>query len=268
MSDGLRGAVAPRSYFTRINDSDFRATEHVGGAWATHEQHIAPALGLLAHAIEVDRDSRRDDALQLARLSYDILGTFPIDVVSVEVTVARAGRSVELVEARLSHAGRTALVARAWLMKGYETAAFAGSAFARIPSPEAAESWDPTDIWPGGFVESVEVRRSQREPGRAVVWVRTDVALIDGEPVSVTARNVGLLDLANGMTPRVSAEEFLFPNVDLTVHFFQQAHGEWLGFDTTVALGSTGLGLTESTIHDVNGPVGTMSQCLTVRPRP
>ncbi len=256
-----------RAYFTRVGEREFRATGHVGGAWATDEQHIAPALGLLAHAIEVDRDSRRDDGLRIARLSYDILGTIPIDVVTVDVTVARPGRSIELVEARLSHGGRVALVARAWLMKAYETTAFAGTALPRIAPPDAMEEWDPTEVWPGGFVSSVEVRRAQSEPGRAVVWVRTDVDLIDGEPVSVTARNVGLLDLANGMTPRVSADEVHFPNVDLTVHFFEQAQGEWLGFDTTVAIGTAGLGLTESVIHDLNGPVGTMSQCLTVRPR-
>ena len=97
--------------------------------------------------------------------------------------------------------------------------------------------------------------------------MKSDVALIEDEHVSILARNVGLLDLANGMTPRVSSAEVAFPNLDLTVHFFNQARGRWLGFDTTVSLGASGIGLTESVIHDVDGPIGTMSQCLTVRPR-
>jgi hypothetical protein len=54
------------AYFERVGDAAFRATEHVGGAWTTHEQHIAPALGLIVHAIERDRDARRDDGLSSA----------------------------------------------------------------------------------------------------------------------------------------------------------------------------------------------------------
>ena len=66
------------AYFERLGESTFLATEHVGGAWNTAEQHIAPALGLLAHAVEADRDVRREDGLALTRLSYDILGTVPV----------------------------------------------------------------------------------------------------------------------------------------------------------------------------------------------
>ena len=59
----------------------FTPTEHVAGAWNVAEQHIAPALGLLAHAVEQDRDARGAGELRISRLSYDILGTVPVDVV-------------------------------------------------------------------------------------------------------------------------------------------------------------------------------------------
>ena len=70
-------ASTPRAYFRRLSGERFEATAHVGGAWATTEQHVSPALGLLAHVVEVDRDTRRDDQLPLARLSYDIFGAIP-----------------------------------------------------------------------------------------------------------------------------------------------------------------------------------------------
>src|SRR5919199_2164690 len=109
-----RGAGHGRSgvsgYFERVDAGAFRATEHVGGAWRQDEQHIAPALGLLVHAVECDRDVRRDDGLVLGRLSFDILGTLPIDVVEVGVRVLRPGRTIELVEATLAHGGRTAVL--------------------------------------------------------------------------------------------------------------------------------------------------------------
>ena len=40
------------SYFVQTGPATFRPTEHVGGAWNTAEQHIAPALGLMVHAVE------------------------------------------------------------------------------------------------------------------------------------------------------------------------------------------------------------------------
>ncbi|EME14482.1 thioesterase family protein [Rhodococcus triatomae] len=253
-------------YFERLSESAFRATEHTGGAWNTTEQHIAPALGLLAHVVETDRDRRGQDALRVGRISYDILGTLPIGEVETSVQVLRPGRTIELVEARLGHGGRDAVVARAWLMRGYDTSAIEGTSFTPIPAPEDLTSWDPTTVWAGGFIASAEVRRAQEEPGRARFWVRSPLPLLDGEKIGEVARVAGLIDIANGMTVRVAPSEVAFPNLDLTLHLFREPAGEWTGFDTTVSIGESGVGLTHSVLHDARGPVGTSSQILTVRP--
>jgi acyl-CoA thioesterase len=255
------------AYFERRGAHRFRATEHTGGAWDLDSQHIAPALGLLAHVVEQDRDARRGDGLVVTRLSYDILGTVPVAEFETDVQVLRAGRTIELVETVLSHAGRAAVRLRAWLMEPRDTGDVAGTTHGRIPGPEELEQWDPTTVWPGGFIASVEVRRRHREPGRATYWVRTAQRLVDDERVSRFAAAVGLLDIANGMSVRAAPEEILFPNVDLTAHFFEQPDREWLGFDTRVSFGSGGVGLTSTVLHDERGPIGTSSQCLTVRPR-
>ncbi|HEY9564339.1 MAG TPA: thioesterase family protein [Nocardioides sp.] len=253
------------SYFERIDGARFLATRHTSGAWNEAEQHIAPALGLLVHTVELDRDQRRDDALPLARLSYDILGTIAVGEFEVSVSVLRPGRTIELVEAVLSADGRAVVTLRAWLMQSTDTGALAGSDLPRLPSPDAMEPWDPTTVWPGGFIESAQVRRSHTAPGRAQFWVRTAMPLLD-EAVSDLARFVGLLDISNGMTVRVPPREVAFPNVDLTAHLFRQPRGEWVGFDTTVSFGPGGHGLTSSVVHDLDGPVGTSAQALTVRP--
>jgi hypothetical protein len=255
-------------YFERVGASAFRATPHVGGAWNLDEQHIAPALGLLVHVVESDRDARRDDGLVVGRLSYDILGTVPVDVVDTDVTVLRPGRTIELVEASLSHAGRSAVRLRAWLMKPHDSSAVETSALAHIDARESMPWFDPTSVWPGGFIASLEVRRRQRQPGRAASWVRTSVPLVRDEAVSGFASAAGLLDVANGLTVPVNPREVAFPNIDLTAHFFRTPHDEWLGFDTTVSFGPGGVGLTHSVVHDLSGPVGVVSQCLTVRPLP
>ncbi len=58
----------------------------------------------------------------------------------------------------------------------------------------------------------------------------------------------------------------MFPNTDLTVHLYRTPVGDWVGFDTSVSFGPTGVGLTSSILHDVEGPVGRAEQILTVRP--
>jgi len=126
--------------------------------------------------------------------------------------------------------------------------------------------WNPSQMWPGGFIASTEVRRAEIEPGRAAFWARTAVPLLDGEAVSLTARAPVLLDIANGMAVRVDPREVAYPNLDLTAHFFAEPEGEWIGFDTAVSFGPTGIGLTHSIIHDQTGPIGAVSQILTVRP--
>lgn len=256
------------AYFERAGRSSFRATVHVSGAWNTAEQHIAPALGLLVHLVERDRDSRRSDGLLIGRLAFELLGTVPVDVVETEVRVVRPGRTIELVEAVLRHGGRDVVALRAWLVQRGETDRLATTTLPRLPPPEAMPPFDLTTVWPGGFIASAEVRRVELQPGRATSWVRTDVALLDDEASSDLARFAGLLDIANGLTVPVSPQRVAFPNVDLSAHLFREPRGGWVGFDTTVSLGPTGLGLTNSIVHDLAGPVGVVSQCLTVRPAP
>lgn len=254
------------AYFERLDHHRFRATEAVGGAWDVAHQHIAPALGLLVHVVEADRDRRRSDGLRVGRLSYDILGTVPVAEVAAEVRVLRPGRTIELVEASLRHGDRVVVLLRAWLMQHLDTERVAGTPLPPMPPPARTPPWDPRTVWPGGFVATVEVRREQEQPGRARFWVRTATPLVADEPVSDVARLAGLLDIANGMTVRTPPAQVAFPNVDLTVHFLGEPRGDWVGFDTSVSFGPTGLGVTSSVVHTEDGPVGTLAQLLTVRP--
>lgn len=254
------------AYFERLGPGSFRPTDHVSGAWDESTQHIGPALGLLVHAVELDLAGRRDDPMVISRLTYELLGVVPMDAVDVEVEVIRPGRTIELVEATYSHGDRTGIRLRAWLQQPRDTAAIAGDAFDPLPPPQEMEPWDPTSVWGGGYLASARVRRDLRGPGRARYWVRTDVPLLAAEEVSTLARMTALVDIANGMAIRADPAVVTFPNIDLTAHLVRSPAGEWLGFDTRVTFGPGGLGLTASVIHDEDGPVGTVSQSLTVRP--
>lgn len=253
------------AYFTRLSNTDFRATEHTGGAWSVSEQHIAPAMGLLTHVIELDC-ARRDIGFKIGRLAFDILGVIPIDAVQTEVRSLRSGRTIELVEATMLHNGRPALKARAWLVKPNDTRPIEGNTIRPIPGRETMQPWDATTVWPGGFIATIDVRRASEGPGRAAYWARANYPLLDGEPVSPLARFASLFDIANGMAVRAAPTEVAFPNLDLTAHLFAAPRGDWLGFDTSVSFGAEGIGLTSSTIYDEAGPIGTLAQMLTLRP--
>jgi hypothetical protein len=253
-------------YFQALGPMRFRPTQHVSGAWNIQEQHIAPAMGLLAHLVEAHRDARRDDGLRIGRASYDILGKLAMDAFEVEIDIVRPGRTIELVEARLRQDGRVGLVLRAWLMAGCDTRALAGHALAPMPALETLSPWEMGQVWPGGFVRSVELRRHADAPGAASYWVRTPLTLLADASVSSTARLLGLVDVANGSAVRVAPQRVAFPNLDLGAHLFRAPVGDWMGFQTSVAFGPDGMGLTHSVLHDADGPLGMVSQCLTVRP--
>ncbi|ALJ20954.1 thioesterase family protein [Microbacterium sp. No. 7] len=254
------------AYFERLDATRFRATQAVQGAWNTSEQHIAPAFGLIAHVIEGDHVTRHTAPMQLSRISYDILGVLPIDEVAVEVRVLRPGRTIELVEAVLSHDGRPAVIARAWWMQRGDTAALAGSSLPAMPPLDAVEPWLIGTEWRGEFVTTMEIRRELIEPGRARCWVRPRNVLLEGEAVSPTARLLGMADLANGLSLRALPTVAAYPNVDLTAHLLRVPVGEWIGYDTTASFSATGTGITHTVLHDEQGPIATSVQSLTVRP--
>lgn len=255
------------AYFRRNGAHSFLPSSAVQGAWNTEEQHIAPVLGIIAQEIEADHRRRHAVPLQLARVAYDILGTVDLSEVHVDVRLVRAGRTIELVEGTLTRAGRVIVVARAWFLTASDTTGSAGSDVPPMPHRDDVDIWQPASLWPGEYVTTVDVRRRQLGQGRAQLWIRPRLTLIDDEPVSPTVAALGLVDIANGMTPRVPPDRVAFPNVDLTVHLHTAPRGEWLGFDTTVSFGATGVGITHSVLHDEFGSIGTAAQSLTLRPR-
>jgi hypothetical protein len=188
------------AYFVRRDETLFTATGHTSGAWSEKEQHIAPMAGLLVHEIE---RAVGDDGKVLARFGLDILGVVDVADFEVGVEVVRPGRTIALVEARVTREHRTVAVARAWRLARFDSVAVAGGEPDPLPGPDDVPAWDMTSVWPGGYIASLDVRRAEdATPGRATAWVRTPVALVEGEPVSDVARWVGLVDTANGLSVR------------------------------------------------------------------
>ncbi|MEU1513620.1 thioesterase family protein [Streptomyces sp. NPDC005811] len=257
------------SYFEPIDDHRYQPTPHVGGAWDPDEQHFSPLGGLVVHALDRHRAAGPDDGLLLSRISYDILGRLALDTCEIRVETVRPGRTITLLEAVVTIAGRPVVRARAWYLAALDTAAVAGGPEDRPAPPESLSSWPMSEVWPGGYIASLDVRpAAPPRPGRTTAWISTPLALVAGAAVGPLASYLALVDTANGIAVRQPPTAWMFPNVDLTVHLHRQPRGRWTGLDTTVAFGPTGQGLTSTVLHDIDGPVGSAQQILTVRPLP
>jgi acyl-CoA thioesterase len=257
------------SYFIRVGEERFRPTLHTGGAWSTTEQHFSPLGGLLTHAIDQFAATRGPDDLVTARITFDILGTVAIEEFDVRVEVVRPGRTVELLEAVAYAGGRAVVRARAWRVIRVDTADVAGGQPERLPPPTNVASWPMSSVWPGGYIASLDVRPiGEVRPGRTTAWIRTSLDLLAGEETSELARFVALVDTANGIAARQPPGSWFYPNVDLSVYFHRQPADPWVGLDTEVVFGAEGQGLTSTTLHDLDGPVGRAEQALTIRRSP
>ncbi|MGW2252392.1 thioesterase family protein [Kitasatospora sp. NPDC001660] len=255
------------SYFERTGERCFKPTVHAGGAWNEDELHFSPVGGLVVHAMERHRaEAGADSGLAMARISFDILGRIAVDECEITVETVRPGRTVELVEAVLVIGGRAVIRARAWYLASLDTALVAGSPVERLAAPEEFEPWAMSELWDGGYIASIDVRRRELAQGRSQAWISSGVELVAGEEISPLASFVALIDTANGIAARQEPTEWMFPNVDLTIHLHRQPEGRWTGMDTTVSFGPAGHGLTGTVLHDVHGPVGSAQQALTVRP--
>ncbi len=249
----------------------YHPTKHAQGAWNEHEQHMAPATGLLtAELIEF----APQDNMRVARISLDILGLIPLDDFIITTRCIRPGRTIELIESVMSSQGRDCIIARAWRLMTQDTSVIAGLEDASAKyKPDDLQSWDGMKGWPGGFIETVHlVSDADRRAGRGMVWITNDVDIVEGMPTSDVVRLLGMVDTANGVVPRLglglSTLEWMFPNTDLQIHMHREPVGKWLGIEAVQQYGEDGIGVTSAVLHDVHGPFGRSEQILTVRPMP
>ena len=259
---GQSGEAYPDAYYVRLDEHRFVSTLHSQGAWQPGEQHLAPASGLVL--AEVERRFPSDKLV--SRVSFDVLGVIHSGEFTIDVQMVRPGRSIELIEANMRHGDRTSIRARIWRLSGADTAHVQGTEWPTLPPPDSMRALALPLAWGGGFIESLEARQDvEARPGCGGSWIRTRYPLVAGEPDSPVAGFLKLVDTANGLVAREHPHRVFFANVDLTVHLIRRPEPGWVGFDTRVNFGPTGLGETFSVLSDFRGPVGTAAQCLTVR---
>jgi hypothetical protein len=254
-----------RAFYEPLGGGRYLGTESTAGPWSPEHQHAGPPAALLGRALE---QIEPREGMPFARLSFDILGPVPVGEVEVEASVIRPGRSVELLEATLHAAGRTAVVARGW--RTLATSAPAqGEDPAPPPLPDVAPS--PPPMLDGfGYGAAVELRFAAGgwgRPGPATAWTRLRVPVVEGEEPTGLQRVLAVADSGNGISAVLPWEEWMFINPELSVHLRREARGEWICLDAQTTIATGGTGLARSVLSDADGVVGHGAQSLFVAPR-
>ncbi|WP_170232503.1 thioesterase family protein [Saccharothrix saharensis] len=255
------------AFYERLDADRFASTGHTTGPWGDDSQHLGPPSALLVRALE--RCAPRPEAV-LSRVAFEVLGPVPVAELTVTASVARPGRSVELLTAELAHGGRPVLRANAWRIVAGDTAAVASGTGEPLVPPTGCDPMTVPEHWRGGYLAAMEWRSVDGgifAPGDAVVWARPRVRVVAGEEPSAAQRLFTVADSASGVSSRLDIRTWYAINTDLTVHLHREPVGEWFALDAATVIGPSGVGVASSVLHDEHGPVGRSAQSLFVRQR-
>jgi hypothetical protein len=258
------------AFYEAGGDRRYLATELTRGPWDPAAQHAGPPAALLGRELE-----RLPEAgeFQIGRIAFEILRPVPIGPVELSARVLRPGRRVQLVEAELGDGEQALMRATAWRLRTAPVELPAG-AVTRPEPPPGPEQAKPEPYFPTaqehGYHSAMEYRFAAgsflgKGPGTA--WLRMRQALVAGEEPTPLQRLLVAADVGNGISSPVDYREFLFINVELTVHIERLPAGEWIGVESLTLPQPTGIGITESVLHDRDGRVGRAAQTLLVAAR-
>lgn len=253
-------------------------TDYARGPWTPDALHGGPVAALVAR--EVER-CIGDDLLSAIRVTIELLRPVPVEPLEVRASVVRPGKKVVAVEVEILAGDVRVTWARAIFLRRLAESDPAIDAVGPGPvpgqSPDAPPLPDEGHASPpavGGYTafhntgaELRFVRGEFNKRGPAKVWIRLAVPVVPGETPSPFQRTVAAADFGNGVSSVLTFDVYNFINPDLTVYVDRPAVGEWVCLDATTELGTPGLGIADSRLWDIQGPLGHSLQGLLVEPR-
>jgi len=263
--------MAADEAFYEVDGDRAIPSELTRGPWDSESQHAGPPAALLGRFMEA-LPAPSDDPMRIGRITYEILRPVPIAPLRVEASIERDGRRVQMLSASL-HAGEHEVMrARGWRLRAQEVDLPGGL----LPGPlrHGPSEGEPGEFFPTGsevgYHSAVEYRFITGgfvEPGPATVWMRSRVAVVEGEEISPLGRVLVVADSGNGVSATLDWRRFLFINVDLSVHLHRLPAGEWVCLDAVTLPEPDGVGLADTTLYDEQGRLGRSAQTLLIASR-
>ncbi len=251
------------SVFRHLDSDTILPTELARGPWSPEYAHGGAPAGLVAALVE---QAWSEPSWMIARLSLDFLRPFPLRPLSVTMTHEAKSSSIHCL--MTFSEGHTEVLRAHVLSLRRE--------HLTIANPEEPMPTDPATL-PKLVIEEMPSHqdtfyytamdaRSEPKPGHRG-WFALQYPLLDGEPPTPAVRAAAAADFASGISFPLPFNQYLFPNVDLTIHLYREPDGRYVGVDANTWVGPNGVGLTRSTLRDRRGPVGAGIQTLRVRTR-
>ncbi len=263
-------AAMNEAFYERNGDNRFVATGLTRGPWDPGSQHAGPPSALLGRELE---SLDGGDGFQVGRVVFEILRPVPIGEVRVEARVVRPGRKVRMVEASLSNGDGELMRATAWQLRVTEMELPEEAAVIDAP-PAGPEQGETPEFFATGqdvgyhtAMEWKAVAGAFLEPGPATVWMRMRRPLVEGEEPTALQRALVAADVGNGISAVLDWREYVFINVDLSVHFERMPEGEWVCVDAVTRPQPSGIGTAESVLSDQRGRIGRAAQSLLIAKR-
>jgi hypothetical protein len=266
---------APAAIAVPLDDTGERLelTGLARGPWDPGAAHGGGPAGLLVRAAE---RHGQPEGMRVASVSLTFYGPVALGEIRILTEVVKPGRRQKVIGATLQSGGRTAIEARAVLLRQTEVdlpdEAVASANGRALPPPEECEPVD-RGLWSAGdeiaFHRTANtVMRIEGGPEQVghtgAAWFRLDRPLVPGEPLSPAQRAAAAADFGNGLAHPVPFGDFVFVNCDLTVSTFRDPEGEWIGLVSRTDVDPVGTGLTTTELHDRAGRFGAASQSLYV----
>jgi len=257
--------------FHRTGEGTYTPTGHARGPWDVALLHGGAPAALLAR--EVERLEPGADML-VARMTFEFLAPVPLAPLTVHAELVRPGRRLQLVEAEVRDGDRVVLRARAVRLR--RGALEHGVTPRTPPGGDGPEDASPSPF-PSARKEAEGFHRTGMDirfangtsyhEGPAQTWFRLARPLVDGETPSPLQSVMAAADFANGVSRVLAFDDFLFVNVDLTVHLDREPEGEWVLLDARTSIAAHGGGLATAALADRGGPIGVAAQSLFVEER-
>jgi hypothetical protein len=208
---------------------------------------------------------------RIARIAFDFYSPVPLGLVSVETSVLRPGRKLQISEATMRAAGRVVLRATAaHVLAEAGRSPAVGEPFEVPPLPAAATRV----VFPGiehfEYADAIEWRVAKGDlgqPGPATVWTRCRLPIVRDSVLTGLERVLAVVDTANGISAELPISEWMFVPIDLMVTLLRVPDAEWLGMSSRSTITADGIGATETVLFDAEGPLGRALQTLYVAPR-
>ncbi|HZC99267.1 MAG TPA: thioesterase family protein [Actinomycetes bacterium] len=261
----------PETFFLADGDR-FIPTELTRGPWDPRAQHGGPPAALLGRAVEGHGERA---GMSVARATFEFLRPVPIAPLELATTLLRGGRNVELVGASLASQGTEVMRVVALRIRTTRLdLPDSGPPPAGAGVPPGPEQGRPLPFFPTGFDVGYHTAMQWRfiegsfmEPGPGTVWLRMRCPLLPGEEPSPLQRVFIAADSGNGVSGVLDWRRWLFINCDLTVYLQRSPVGEWVCLQARTTVDGAGMGLAESVISDLQGPVARGLQSLFVAER-